>query len=132
MNDSTVILSVDTATPCGGVCLLQGGEVLASIPTTPNLSHSNTLLREIQEALATTGISLSAVDLFAVASGPGSFTGLRIGLATVKALAATLNRPCLGVPTLHAIARFAGPSASHFSLRQRRSSGIGSCVLAMQ
>jgi tRNA threonylcarbamoyladenosine biosynthesis protein TsaB len=56
------------------------------------------------------GHPLSDVDLFAVASGPGSFTGLRIGVATVKAFAATLKRPSIGVPTLHAVALSAGVS----------------------
>ncbi len=57
-------------------------------------------------------VSLSDVDLLAVALGPGSFTGLRIGLATVKALAATLHIACVGIPTLHAVAHAAGPAAA--------------------
>jgi tRNA threonylcarbamoyladenosine biosynthesis protein TsaB len=61
-------------------------------------------------------LSVPDIELFAVASGPGSFTGLRIGLATVKALAATLNRPCVGVPTLHAVARAAGPSSATIAM----------------
>jgi tRNA threonylcarbamoyladenosine biosynthesis protein TsaB len=56
------------------------------------------------------------VDLFAAASGPGSFTGLRIGLATVKALAGTLGRPCAGIPTLQAVAHAAGPSSTTVAL----------------
>jgi len=61
-------------------------------------------------------VELRSVDLFACASGPGSFTGLRIGLATVKALAATLGLPCVGIPTLHAIAHAAGPSSGTVGL----------------
>jgi tRNA threonylcarbamoyladenosine biosynthesis protein TsaB len=57
------------------------------------------------------GQALSDVDLFAVASGPGSFTGLRIGVATIKSFAMTLSRPSIGVPTLYAVALSAGPSA---------------------
>ncbi|HEY5883779.1 MAG TPA: tRNA (adenosine(37)-N6)-threonylcarbamoyltransferase complex dimerization subunit type 1 TsaB, partial [Pyrinomonadaceae bacterium] len=60
--------------------------------------------------LTAAGVALSEVDLFACASGPGSFTGLRIGIATIKGLAATLDRPSIGIPTLHAIAEAAGPS----------------------
>ena len=56
------------------------------------------------------------MQLFAATSGPGSFTGLRIGLATIKALAATLNRPCVGVPTLQVIAHTAGVSNATVSL----------------
>jgi tRNA threonylcarbamoyladenosine biosynthesis protein TsaB len=57
------------------------------------------------------GVTLGDIDVFACASGPGSFTGLRIGIATVKGLAATLDRPTIGVPTLHAVAHAAGPSS---------------------
>lgn len=61
-------------------------------------------------------VSLRGLDLLAAASGPGSFTGLRIGLATVKALAATLRIPCVGIPTLHAVAHSAGPAAATVAL----------------
>ena len=116
VNEGIVILSVDTATPSGGVCVCRGNEVLASISSEPDLSHSNTLLRDIRSALTNASLALGHIDLFAVAKGPGSFTGLRIGLATVKALAATLERPCIGVPTLHAVARAAGTSAATVAL----------------
>ena len=56
------------------------------------------------------------MQLFAATSGPGSFTGLRIGLATIKALAATLNRPCVGVPTLQVIAHTGGTAEATVSL----------------
>lgn len=56
------------------------------------------------------------IDLFAVASGPGSFTGLRIGIATVKGLASTLNQPCVGVPTLEAVALAGGESTRSVAL----------------
>jgi tRNA threonylcarbamoyladenosine biosynthesis protein TsaB len=56
------------------------------------------------------------VDLFTCASGPGSFTGLRIGIATLKAMAASLKRPCVGIPTLQAIAYAAGPAGGTVAL----------------
>ena len=105
------ILSIETATLGGGVCLLQGNRVLATVSGDPQLSHSNTLLSDINKCLEAAKTTIESVQLFAAASGPGSFTGLRIGLATVKALAATLARPCVGIPTLKAIAHTAGPSA---------------------
>jgi tRNA threonylcarbamoyladenosine biosynthesis protein TsaB len=80
------------------------------------VSHSNRLLQEVGQCLETANVLLSDVDLFAAASGPGSFTGLRIGIATVKAFAATLGRPCVGVPTLRAVARAAGPSSATIAL----------------
>ena len=116
MIEDALILSVDTATPGGGVCLLRGRQVLASISGDAALSHSNTLLRDIDAMLKSADVSLDAVDVFAAAIGPGSFTGLRIGLATVKGLAATFERPCIGVPTLHAVARSAGPSPATVAL----------------
>ena len=70
--------------------------------------HSASLLCEVEATLRSIRIRINEIDLFAVAAGPGSFTGLRAGLATVKALAATLDRPVVGVPTLHAVARAAG------------------------
>jgi tRNA threonylcarbamoyladenosine biosynthesis protein TsaB len=67
-------------------------------------------LVEIDRALNEASVELFEVDLFAAATGPGSFTGIRSGLATMKGLATVLNKPVVGVPTLHAIARAAGPS----------------------
>ena len=116
MDVSALILAVDTATPNGGVCLMRGDHVVTSIAGEANLSHSNTLLRDIEAALHASSISLQEIDLFAVAAGPGSFTGLRIGLATIKALSATLDRPCIGVPTLQAVARAAGVSEATVAL----------------
>jgi len=66
------------------------------------------LLRDINKALEEGKTKLSEISLFAVASGPGSFTGLRIGIATVKGLAATMEKPCAGIPSLQAVAHAAG------------------------
>ena len=105
------ILSVDTATLGGSVFLGRGEQELATRFGAPNVSHSNSLLRDINDSLSEAGLVLQDIDVFACAVGPGSFTGLRIGIATVKALSATLDRPAIGVPTLHAVAHAAGPSA---------------------
>lgn len=105
-----LILSVETATLSGSVALSSGEEIVAALAGDSGISHSNTLLNDIDKLLRETQVGLSAIDLFAVAIGPGSFTGLRIGIATVKALAATLDRPCAGIPTLHAVALSAGAS----------------------
>jgi tRNA threonylcarbamoyladenosine biosynthesis protein TsaB len=74
------------------------------------------LLADLDAMLTQAGVRMSEIELFAVASGPGSFTGLRIGLATVKGLATTMDRPCIGVPTLEAIAHAAGESDGTVSL----------------
>ena len=105
-----LILSVETATLSGSVAVTRGDEVLGVIGGDPAISHSNTLLADVDKLLAQTQLDLSEIDLFAVATGPGSFTGLRIGIATIKALADTLNRPTVGIPTLEAVALSAGRS----------------------
>jgi len=105
-----LVLAIDTATSEGGVCIARGTDLLAVIDSMPGVSHSESLLLDIERALSAAGVVRSDLDLLAVAIGPGSFTGLRIGLATIKALALTLQRPCCGVPTLHALAHSAGPS----------------------
>ena len=107
MTTNSLILSVETATLAGSICLSRGPKVIASSEGDPNTSHSNTLLAEVDALLSQTDLNIQDVDVFAVASGPGSFTGLRIGIATIKALAATLNRACIGIPTLQAIAHTA-------------------------
>lgn len=105
-----LVLSVETATRGGSIFLSQGAAQLAATVGDPQLSQSASLLRDINECLEKSGHSLAEVELFGCAAGPGSFTGLRIGIATVKALAASLRRPCVGIPTLQAVAYAAGAS----------------------
>lgn len=107
-DEAPLILSIETATLVGSVALCKGDEVLATHNGHNGPSHSNTLLREIEAVLKDGDMQLRDIDLFAVAIGPGSFTGLRIGIATVKGLAFTLERPCIGIPTLEAVAHSAG------------------------
>ena len=110
MDSQPLIIGLETATLAGSIAICRGGEVLATSIGNPKTSHSNTLLSDLDQLVKQIGIDLGSVDLLAVTSGPGSFTGLRIGIATVKALAATLKKPCVGVPTLEAIAHAAGES----------------------
>lgn len=109
-------LSVETATLSGSVALSRGEEIVAALAGDSGISHSNTLLNDIDKLLNEVQVDLSEIDFFAVATGPGSFTGLRIGIATVKGLAATLSRPCAGVPTLQAVALSAGVSERSVAL----------------
>lgn len=105
----TLILSLDTASERRSAAVVRGGEVL-SLVTAETRASAGGALTEVDAALRRAGVEVGAVELFAVASGPGSFTGLRSGLATVKALAQTLSRPAVGVPTLHALAHAARPA----------------------
>jgi len=111
-----LILSVETATLSGSVAVSRGVEILGVVTGDASVSHSNTLLVDIDKLLMKTQVTLPEIDLFAVAIGPGSFTGLRIGIATTKALAATLDRPTVGIPTLEAVALSGGVSAESVAL----------------
>lgn len=116
MVSAPLILSLETATMGGSVFVGRGKLQLATRNGDPQVSQSNSLLSDIDNTLREAGISLQDVDLLACASGPGSFTGLRIGIATLKGLAATLGRPCAGIPTLKSVAHSAGPSSATVAL----------------
>lgn len=111
-----IILSLDTASMGGSVWLGQGTSELVSVIGDAQVSQSASLLNDINKSLQQAQLKLENVELLACASGPGSFTGLRIGIATLKALAASLERPCFGVSTLHAVARAAGRSTATVAL----------------
>lgn len=111
-----LILAIETATRAGNVALARGMEILSSASGDASASHSTDLIQTVEAILKSAGVALSAVDLFAAAVGPGSFTGLRIGLATIKSFAVCNGRPCAGVSTLAAIAHAAGSSKHTVSL----------------
>ena len=94
------------------MCLARGSQILAARTGDPNLSQSALLLEQIEQIFVEANCQIRDVELFAAAIGPGSFTGLRIGLATVKAFAATLERTCIGVPTLDAVAHHAAATTA--------------------
>jgi tRNA threonylcarbamoyladenosine biosynthesis protein TsaB len=116
MSTETLILAVETATLAGSIAIVRGEEFIVCSNGDAAISHSNTLLADLDHLLNHAKIKLSEIDLFAVAAGPGSFTGLRIGIATIKALAATLGRPTAAIPTLQAIALGGGPSETSVAL----------------
>ncbi len=111
-----LILAIETATRAGSVALVRGHEILASASGDASSSHSINLIEIVEGTLKKGKADLSEVALFAAAVGPGSFTGLRIGLATVKSFAVCTGRSCVGVSTLAAIAHAAGTSERTVSL----------------
>jgi tRNA threonylcarbamoyladenosine biosynthesis protein TsaB len=111
-----LILAIETATRAGNVALARGAEILCSASGDAAASHSTDLIQTVEGILKDAGVSLSEVDLFAAAVGPGSFTGLRIGLATIKSFAVCAGKSCAGVSTLAAIAHAAGVSKHTVSL----------------
>jgi tRNA threonylcarbamoyladenosine biosynthesis protein TsaB len=101
-------LGIETATSIASVGVVVEDRVVAERALPICGSHARTLLPLIDEALATAGIALDELDLLAVSIGPGSFTGLRIGLSVAKGLALATELPVIGVPTLDAYAHAAG------------------------
>ena len=101
---------METATERRSVAVLRGGSVISLCERELRDGGGAAVLADIDRALSEASVRVADVELFAAASGPGSFTGLRAGLATVKALAATLCKPVVGVPTLHALAHAARPA----------------------
>ncbi len=99
-----LILAFESSARPASAALLQDGKLLAQSIQVSQLTHSRTLLPMAEDLLKNAELSLRDVDLFAVAHGPGSFTGIRIGVSTVKGLAWALEKPCVGVSTLEAMA----------------------------
>ncbi len=98
------VLAVDTSTMAGGVALLDDDRIVGESLLDVRTTHSERLMVAVDRALGDAGWTAASLDGFAVAVGPGSFTGLRIGLAAVKGLAFALGRPIAAVPTLDAMA----------------------------
>lgn len=98
------ILAIDTTSALGSIALLEDSEVLAEKSWQHEASHTSALPVELQKLFQENKISLEEIDLFAVAQGPGSFTGIRIGLAFVKGLCLQSKKAAMGISTLEAMA----------------------------
>lgn len=99
------ILSIDTSTDYLSIAITDGAKVLARYHRPSHRNHSRLLVPIIAKLIKKSGSKLKDIDGFCVSVGPGSFTGLRIGVVTVKGLAYALNKPIVTVPTLDIIAR---------------------------
>lgn len=100
-----LILAIDTSGPTCGVALLEDGTLLYEATANNKLTHSANLMPMVEEALSKGGRELSNIQMLACAVGPGSFTGVRIGVAAVKGMARALGLPCVPVDALEALAR---------------------------
>lgn len=98
------VLAIETSTLTGSVALVSETQVISEVTLSVSVRHSERLLPAIDELLKNSGETLDNIDLFAVANGPGSFTGLRIGIATAQGLALPRKKPIVGVSTLEALA----------------------------
>ncbi len=99
------ILAVDSSAKSGSVAILEDGKNIAEFYINAKLTHSQTLMPMIEWALKSTNLKTQDIDCFAVSVGPGSFTGLRIGISCVKGLAFAENKPCVAVSTLEGLSR---------------------------
>ncbi|MBQ3593154.1 MAG: tRNA (adenosine(37)-N6)-threonylcarbamoyltransferase complex dimerization subunit type 1 TsaB [Clostridia bacterium] len=98
------ILALESSAKSAGAVLTDDGKVLCEVYSNLGLTHSQTLLPMCEYIFNTCGVTASDIDLFAVSAGPGSFTGIRIGVAAIKGLALAADKPCAGVSTLEALA----------------------------
>lgn len=98
------VLALDTATRSCSVAVAIDARPASEVSTLSNRTHSLHLMGMIRDALALAELSLTDIDGFAVTIGPGSFTGLRIGISTAKGLAFAAGKPCVGVSSLEALA----------------------------
>jgi tRNA threonylcarbamoyladenosine biosynthesis protein TsaB len=104
MMHEPLILALDTSHTRGSVAVARGDEVLSEVLFDASDTHSATLMPAVDFCLRSAKVELGGVDLFAVVSGPGSFTGLRIGAATIKGFAAVHRRPVVPVTSLEVLA----------------------------
>jgi len=98
------ILAVDTSTASGSIALLDGVQVMAEWTLQSAQTHNRSLLKKVDLLLSELGWTLEQLGGFAVTSGPGSFTGLRIGVTTIKTLAWATQKPFASIPSLDALA----------------------------
>ena len=99
------ILALETSAKSVSCAVVEDGAPLASAYQCTGLTHSRTLLPMVDTMLKNADLTLDDINAIAIAAGPGSFTGLRIGIAAVKGLAWAADKPCLGVSTLEAMAQ---------------------------
>lgn len=98
------ILSIDSSSVTASVAITENGRILSEKFINNGLTHSQTLMPMVEDAINESKISVKDIDLFAITNGPGSFTGVRIGISCVKGMADALNKKCVTVSTLEAIA----------------------------
>lgn len=98
------ILMIDTSGPACGVAIVKDAKPCYEAELSIGMTHSQRLMPMVDAALSMTGMKMEDIDLFGAVVGPGSFTGVRIGVSTVKALAHAQGKPCIGIDALEALA----------------------------
>lgn len=115
-----LVLAIDTTHEFGSLALLRGTETVDEVLLHAPTGFAHVLYPQLSRLLDRNGIALGSIDCFAAASGPGSFTGVRVGLACVKGLAEALGKPAVAVSNLQALATFAFGEARAAVIDARR------------
>ena len=98
------VLCIDTSSALCGIAILEDNNLIKKIELNNGLTHSETLMPLIQKCLEECNLTLNDINLLVCDIGPGSFTGIRIGIATIKAFSDSLGIPCIGVSSLEVLA----------------------------
>lgn len=98
------ILALDTSGPVAGCAVMVDGRIVHSIALNHGLTHSETLMPAVEQAMSASGLTCTEIDVFAAVAGPGSFTGVRLGVCAAKGFAHAVNRPCVPIHALEALA----------------------------
>lgn len=107
-----ILLAIECSAGPVSATITQDGKILSSAFSNVKVTHSETLIPMVENVLSAAKLCINDIDCFALANGPGSFTGVRIGIAAVKGMAAPDKKPCCAVSTLLAMAvRFKGENA---------------------
>jgi tRNA threonylcarbamoyladenosine biosynthesis protein TsaB len=126
MSDSAIILAIDTTSEFGSLAVRRGGETVWEV----HLLHATDgfgprIIGAIAEVLAKANAKLREIDCFAAANGPGSFTGVRVGLASIKGMAEALHKPAVGISNLRALSLFGKAPLRAVALDARRGQVYG-------
>jgi len=136
-----IVLAIDTSLDACAVAIARDGIVLAALSETMNRGQAERLAPMVREAAEAAGVAFKQIDRIAATTGPGSFTGVRVGLSFARALALSLNTPCIGVSTLEALALGGGeaglrgavietPGAAYCALYAEGAPLIAPCAIA--
>ncbi len=100
----SLVLNIDTSIDIAAVCIAKDGEIIACLSNTEQKDHGGFLQPAIQTLLKNASVSISDIDAVGISAGPGSYTGLRVGLASAKGLCYALNKPLIAIGTLEILA----------------------------
>ena len=106
------LLAIETSTMLGGIAVMEDNTLIAESRMNVKATHSERIMADIDNALRRSGFTIDDIDVFGIASGPGSFTGLRVGLSTLKGLSYATGKKVVSVSTLEAFA-WNVPFSSH-------------------